>query len=120
MHHVLGMATVPSMERERELVRQEGERILARALDRAGDALDGLELRRQARVGPPADALAVVAGTDHVLVVGQPWPRLRPRRDADSVSHQVLHHARPGRGGAVTVARHDLGRGPAVPVRVRR
>ncbi|HSJ43730.1 MAG TPA: universal stress protein [Euzebyales bacterium] len=93
MHHVLGMAAVPSMERERELVRQEGAQILARALDRAAEALEGLEVRRQARVGPPADALAVVAGTDHVLVVGNRGHSYVRGVMLGSVSHQVLHHA---------------------------
>jgi len=92
-HQLLGMGAVPSMERERALVRQEGERILDRAVERTGDALDGLELRRHARVGPTADALAVVAGADHVLVVGNRGHSYVGGVMLGSVSHQVLHHA---------------------------
>lgn len=92
-HQLLGMGAVPSMERERALVRQEGERILDRAVARAGDTLDGLKLRRHARVGPTADALAVVAGTDHVIVVGTRGHSYVSGMMLGSVSHQVLHHA---------------------------
>lgn len=87
------MGAVPGVDRERRLVREEGERIITRTVERAGDVLDGVELRRHARVGPPADQLTVVAGTDHVLVVGTRGHSYVGGVMLGSVSHQVLHHA---------------------------
>lgn len=88
------MSAVPDVEQERELIVSEGQEIIDRALEHAGDALDGLEVRTHAQVGPIADAMASFAGSRHLIVVGARGHSYFVGLMLGSTSHQILHHAK--------------------------
>jgi nucleotide-binding universal stress UspA family protein len=93
-HSIYAMSAVPDMDRERDLVISEGEQIISRALEHAGDALDDLEVRTHPLVGPIADALVSFAGSRRLIVVGARGHSYVVGLLLGSTSHQVLHYAK--------------------------
>lgn len=88
------MSAVPDVDQERELVISEGQKVIDRAVEHAGDALDGLDVRTHALVGPIADAMATFAGSRHLIVVGARGHSYFVGLMLGSTSHQILHHAK--------------------------
>jgi nucleotide-binding universal stress UspA family protein len=88
------MSAVPDIDHERELVASEGQKVIDRVLEHAGDALDELDVRTHPQVGPIADAMASFAGSEHLIVVGARGHSYVVGLMLGSTSHQILHHAK--------------------------
>ncbi|CAN5897814.1 universal stress protein [soil metagenome] len=93
-HSMYAMSAVPDLDHERDLVVREGEQIIDRALEHAGDSLGELEVGRHPLVGPVADALVSFGGSRQLIVVGNRGHSYVGGLMLGSTSHQVLHHAK--------------------------
>jgi nucleotide-binding universal stress UspA family protein len=91
-HPMYAMSSVPDMDRQRAAIVEHGTRVIDRALTRAADALDGIDVIGHALVEPPAQALAAHSG-ERVVVIGNRGHSYVGGVLLGSVSHQVLHHA---------------------------
>lgn len=92
-HYLYGMGSVPNIDKERALIVEEGEKIIERALTRAQDALDDIEITRHCLVEPVANALVSFAGRENLIVVGSRGHGYVSGLMLGATSQQVLHHA---------------------------